>query len=379
MNSDEIIARFSIAMDEAMAAYHANKDIIFKNGALANKFRYDPKYMKSLSWDNYNTCIYKGCNEKAIQASHTIQKSTSLLSISENKHVLSPSFDYRIENFILSPVGVNSASTFPGFCSRHEQIFRKFEDKKEFINEQDFRLQIYRTICREIIENKRSLASALYRNDQYIRFRDDTLNELIKKEIVNQQIDLKNLKSLSHKYNDNKVRYFANYIKSSEAYLKTLDKLHDAVFNDISKGKVQKIFFEAINIDWVIPCCLAGRGGIVIKTKSKTLMVDLILNVLPYENKTYLILATHHKHKTHLKKYVNRYKHHPLAMVTMVESWMLYGSDHWFLKPAVWNNLDKEVQKELIHEIFSEKNINAIPPHFIFNDLRLELKKLLEI
>lgn len=378
-NINEIIAKFTIALDKAMEAFHENEDMIFDNETLTNKFRYDSKYMKTLSWEKSYTCMYRGCSEKAIRASHTIQRSTSLLNIAENKHVLSPGFDYRRRDFVLSSVGVNEASTFPGFCTDHEQIFSKFEDKKDFVDEQDFRLQIYRTICREIVENNRSLTSNIYWKDHYIKFRDETLNELIKKEAVLLDVDLKYLKSLIHTYDDSRVKYLVNRINASKQYLSTLDLLHDAVFNDLKKKKVQKIFFEVIGMDWVIPCSLAGKGGIVVKTKSKVAVVDIILNVLSYEDKTYVILATHHKNKTHLKSYINRYKHHPLTMITMVESWMLYGSDHWFIKPSVWRNLNEGVQKELFQEMLSDKNIDAVSPHFIFNQLRSELKRLMEI
>jgi hypothetical protein len=164
MRTEEALIKLSFAMD-AMEAYEANEDTIFDNEADAQKFRYDPKYFKSLSWGNNNLCIYKGCKEQAIRASHTIQKSTSLSSIAENRHVLAPRFNYRQEDYNLASIGVNEASTFPGFCTTHEQIFSKFEDKKILVDEQDFRLQIYRTICREIMENRRSLASSVYRKD----------------------------------------------------------------------------------------------------------------------------------------------------------------------------------------------------------------------
>ena len=379
METEKALVKLAFAMDKAMEAYEANEDTIFANEVASQKFRYDSKYVKSLSWGNNNICIYKGCTEQAIRASHTIQKSTSLSSIAEDRHVLAPRFNYRRENYNLSLVGVNDASTFPDFCSAHERIFGRFEDKKDFIDEQDFRLQIYRTICREIIQNRRSLDSSVYRKDQYTKFRDETLNELIKKEAQNQNIDLNSLTSFKHKRNDGRIKFMANHVKKTNHYLDKLDKLHDAIFNDITKNKVQKIYFDAINMDWVIPCSLAGKGGIVVKTKSKLLVVDVILNVLPYEDKTYVIIATHHKYKIHLKEYLNRFMQHPFSMITMVESWMLYGSDHWFVRPSVWENLDKSIQKELIDEMFSEKNINAISPHFIFKELRLALEKLLEI
>lgn len=378
METEEAIIRIFSAMDKALEAYELDVDTVFSNQTELKKFMYDPEYIRSLSWKDENICVYKGCTEKAIKSSHTIQKSTSLTIIAENNHLLNPKFNYRKEVYGLSLIGINEASTFLGFCPVHELLFSQFESRRDFQNEQDFRLQIYRTICREIIVNKRAVSSSIYRRNQYTFFRDEKLNELIQQEVLKQNLESGAFQSIKHKYNDKKIRFISNYIKTTESYLVTLDKLHDAALNDVKKSKVQQIFFEAIAIDWVIPCCLAGRGGIVVQTGAKNKVIDMILNVLPYEDKTYLILATLHKNKPHLKRYLERYINHPFSIITMVESWLLYGSDHWFLKPSIWQDLGSDHQAEFIDEIFSSKNINAIPGHPIFNKLKVELNEKMQ-
>lgn len=47
-------------------------------------------------------------------------------------------------------MGINTASSFPGFCSDHESIFHTFENTKEIHKDKDIRLQLFRTICREL-------------------------------------------------------------------------------------------------------------------------------------------------------------------------------------------------------------------------------------
>jgi hypothetical protein len=379
MKADTAITllKLSVAMDKAMAAYEADEWVIFSNDSQTKKYQYDPKYFRSLSWGDNRICMHKGCNDNAI-GSHTMQKSTSLLSIAEDNHLLTPRFNYRKEDYNLSLIGVNKASVFPGFCLTHEQIFGRFEDKKSIVDEQDFRLQIYRTICREIVENERLLSSSVYRNEQYTKFRDDRLNELIINEAIKLGIDPNSLHYFKHRYSDNKIRYMSDHIKRTKKYLFTLDKLKNAAFNDVSKNKAQQLFFSAVGMDWIIPCSLAGRGGIVVNQGSKKIAIDVILNVLPYEDKTYVVIASLHKYKNHVQNYLNRYINHPLNVITMVESWILYGSDHWFIKPSVWQNIDETNQKIFINEMFSNKNINAIPPNHIFNGLRAELIKKME-
>lgn len=39
--------------------------------------------------------------------------------------------------------------------------------------------------------------------------------------------------------------------------------------------------------------------------------------------------------------------HNPLQVLNIVERWMIYGTDHWFLKPSIWHEIPNK-RKELI-------------------------------
>ncbi|EGR4295715.1 cytoplasmic protein [Vibrio cholerae] len=95
-----------------------------------------------------------GCKGNIIN-SHTVSKGASLKAIEENKHVygLKPSiFKFDENNGVLHPelIGINKASTFTGFCSKHDkELFSPFEDFPfEHSDEQVF-LLTYRTFARE--------------------------------------------------------------------------------------------------------------------------------------------------------------------------------------------------------------------------------------
>ncbi|KAA0676150.1 zinc chelation protein SecC [Azospirillum brasilense] len=72
------------------------------------------------------------CGEKIIRA-HTVQKRVGLAAIAENGHVISVKNgvdDIEKNNGRIIPVsvGVNNASTFPGFCNHHDtSMFRSIE------------------------------------------------------------------------------------------------------------------------------------------------------------------------------------------------------------------------------------------------------------
>lgn len=374
METKEILARIELAMDKVIEEYQDDNFIIFSNYSDRQKFLFDRDYFKSLKWGKTNTCMFLGCTQKAINNSHTIQKATSVSTITEDGHLLWPTFNYKKGVLELSKVGLNYASTFPGFCKDHEGLFYPFEDKKDMSTEQDFRLQIYRSICREIVENKRALDTSILRRNQYVLFRDNKLSEMIRAEAEALQINSKSIVSLKHEFVDWRLRELNKSVKQSEEYLADLNKLYLSIHSDLVKKRTQKIFVQALEVDWVIPCCLAGRGGFKLNNKSKR-RVDIIINVLPYENKTFLILASHIKDKRFVDAYISSFIKHPFHLIKMVESWMLYGSDHWFIRPSVWDSLTDDVKEKALKELFNfNKSIYAVADFEIFVELREQLK-----
>jgi hypothetical protein len=130
-------------------------------------------------------------------------------------------------------------------------------------------------------------------------------------------------------------------------------------------------------IDLEFPICLAGRGGLRFQFGSVVRTLDIIINVLPYEGKTYLVLGSFRRHRKYLDKYLENYIESPFNLLSMLEAWMLYGTDHWFLKPSVWDALDRSERKQLYDEIYnSHKNILALPAMMIFKQTRLDIIEL---
>lgn len=105
------------------------------------------------------------CSGGIIQA-HTISKSGSLKSISENGHVMGtkPSLAQLIKNngkLTLSYVGINQASTFTGFCSYHDKkLFAPLEDCPITISDEQLFLLAYRSLSRELYAKQETTKTA---------------------------------------------------------------------------------------------------------------------------------------------------------------------------------------------------------------------------
>lgn len=110
----------------------------------------------------YRTCFWPGCSSPPISKSHTVQKSKELNDIAENGLVLG--FDFSRE-FLSnknsssetpkpSEIGIGEASTFPGFCSHHENKFHKFENRPIDGSKEQCVLIGFRALCHELFKKE---------------------------------------------------------------------------------------------------------------------------------------------------------------------------------------------------------------------------------
>lgn len=115
-------------------------------------------------------CSAKGlddvqCSPRIVSA-HTISKSGSLKQIAEGGHVMGAevTLSSLIENsgrIVMKEVGINRASTFSGFCAKHDkQLFAPLEDKPINLSDQQLFLLAYRSIAREVFHKEASVKTA---------------------------------------------------------------------------------------------------------------------------------------------------------------------------------------------------------------------------
>jgi hypothetical protein len=107
-------------------------------------------------WRRASNCVYPGCAERSIRVSHTIQES-ALRLIAENNTLLTPSFDLGRGWPVMREVGFGEASTFPGFCERHELVFTEVEQNGGIRSGRHAELQLFRTVCRELVAKRREV------------------------------------------------------------------------------------------------------------------------------------------------------------------------------------------------------------------------------
>jgi hypothetical protein len=268
--------------------------------------------------------------------------------------------------------GLARASTFPGFCVHHEAIFFDYEQKKGLQTDQHVVLQIYRTVCREITRKRIEIQSVERDLVSYEKTRDARLIALIEQKLgpklVSEEISIK---ALHFKDRDPITRPAHDFLVEARVDLKTLENDHlrilERAIQDAAQVEMSPIL---VTIDLLIPIALAGLGVFHILDHGRRHRVLVILNIIPSNGQTLLLMYGRPQDQRYIAAYLSNWPD-TNSILCMIESWMIHGTDHWFIRPSVWDAIPATRQRAILDNILDvSQNIGDYPKHSIFDDIR---------
>lgn len=101
----------------------------------------------------------------------------------------------------------------------------------------------------------------------------------------------------------------------------------------------------AVIADEKIPVCLSGRGNFHIESNGRIHNVRALLLVIPQLTETIVSISVLQKDRAHLEIYLRKFGT-SLGLLCMVESWMLHGTDHWFISPGTWKSIVPNIRSK---------------------------------
>jgi hypothetical protein len=319
------------------------------------------------------TCIYPNCTSLSIKRSHSIAKSNSLKLIADKGKVLQPVLDEFGSNLKLSmeSIGINKASTFPGYCEIHEKLFQQYENRN--LNEESFvPLQVYRAICREIVHLSIEVNIIKTIIDTYkSTLRQEAFNILITN-LKNRGIS-KEFGAFNVKKNDEILIQFQclkNDFESRISHLKNYSEriLHEYIGDSPSRKKTT--INLGVCIDYKFPVALCGYTSLAYGNSTIKQML-FITNIIPMQNCTYIFCSAYKEHSKFFRNIIDFYFQSPLTILSFIESFMIHSSDHWFINPPYWNSFSKIKQEMILTEILNvDKLITDEFEYSIFDDIR---------
>ena len=326
-------------------------------------------------------CVYPGCPSPSIPRSHTVQRANSLEFISENSHVLTPVLNIETGALGMARVGIRNASTFPGFCSEHEKLFSEYELLGAPREDRHLTQQVFRTICREIVVQEVHLHNIKRNLKAYevllsLRGQQFLMDRIGPDVLAEHNIKLKNLtiKGLSWRIEESK-----KFISQIE---RTLKRLHGAFLpkslRDV-RGQDDGLAHFVVHIAHPLPVCLAGIGNFHIGIREAPQFVQAILNVIPTQEESIISISVEDKYNDALKSYAALFLCRANGPLTMVETWMVNGTDHWFITPSEWETLSQRRRERILEDMLTNKySIGQPYPRSILDSVRLSMLQLPE-
>lgn len=364
------------AMDFALDEYARDPQAILSEAERKQEL-FGSRDRRLAQWTTSRGCIYRGCTKRSVRRSHSIQKSGPLLAVSRGGVVLTPQLDLRSGEMRLVERGLSQASVFPGFCKVHEAFFKPFEETKDLRQVEHLWLQIYRTICREVVRLEIEVASADQLVTDYAGLRNRALASIVEEQLGPEWLKRHDVKLKSLELGGDPVLVPAQEMANElRTVLDELKSEHLAEIESLLPGRLgEAVGPFGFALDELLPVTLSGLGSFTVIERGRPRRVLALLGVFPNIDSMSTTLFMHGKaaDAPAMVGYLRRVQT-PLDALSMVERWMIRGSDHWFVNPDLWQAKDPYGQRALFREMLdSSKGIAHAVDTSLFDDLRTRL------
>ena len=323
------------------------------------------------NWRRPSTCVFPDCGNRTIRASHTIQES-ALRLIAENGILLTPSFDMGRGQPVIREVGVGEASTFPGFCEQHERVFAVFEQHGGVRTGRHAELQLFRTVCRELVARRREVEQF----GTVIAAQERLLHTHLVERIIahvdagflarNRDIQVTATNRVSSRldnFKDLRRRRAADVtFIETELYPHAAEAL-DGRDSGLIWVKVTLKLKGTMGVKMMgpmLPVALAGRASFHVDRHGVPEEVPLVVHAIPGADGTDVMVAVRKAQQDCLGLVLQSGPPTAARMAAFVEGLMIYGTDHWFITPSAWNSLPQLLQERILRECWGN------PPHNCF-------------
>ena len=159
------------------------------------------------------------------------------------------------------------------------------------------------------------------------------------------------------------------------------DALRDGIYTDIlhaiETGAPVGSAIRLLEVKDRYPVCVAGVGELQWHKPSIRGVIErilMVLAVLPSADGTTLLAVAEQSGRELLDHYLERcLQGSPWGILNQIEAWMLYHTDHWFVRPSAWTVLPAARRQVLCQEMREGKLVGVTSPLSIFDDIRRDL------
>lgn len=339
-----------------------------------------------------NTCLYPNCFEENIK-SHAISKSLSLASIAEKYHL----YHFKPHRFTkdakkphFKKISIRKATAHEGFCKKHDDIFQPL-DTKEICNTEELVLQVYRSLC-VILNEEKSAAISLF------ELNSTEAHSKIDKESVRLFLEKTGVSALKHHLNDsaflNAVQKKMHFLIADhiEDELIEIEKLQEYLITkmirnealEIPVSEMQTLTTEDMaytlyyyKTDFKIPVSVNSiHYGKVGDRRIRTYSI-----VVPYENCNLIIGVVPKELLSDdiLVSKINSFFSSKIRIIEYVEA-VMSTCDGWYIKPSILDSMSDKKRGFFCEDVmfYNERKLFDDYDLSIFDELKHEVATLEE-
>jgi hypothetical protein len=319
------------------------------------------EFGKLLNKKTDHKCLYPNCNNDAI-LSHSISKST-LKNISKDNYVIFQKFnraEFTLHDFLepskinmkLKDINISSASTFKGFCRKHDNDIFESIDNKGIITLRDIYLQLYRTSAKQYFLNNmtRKAELKIFQKEYY------TNEEFEQKKTINLENIVLFLNDLLTDFPELEQQFS---LQNNEVlWLKPFSK--NVPLRDI------QIMFKKLSVKY--PIALESSYTLVINQEYHSNITIL----LPTEKETLLFVLCH---KDDITQYTPHFQSE-LKILNFIESLIMTDSE-FYLDPIEYEIWNQEKIKNIEQDLYflNERKFLQEYDISIFDNIRKQILK----
>jgi len=286
------------------------------------------KYVNNLSF----YCLFPGCKEKAIR-SHSQQKERQLRSIAVDGHLytLTPSFTQKFkmktacDPLEISRVGITKASTYLGFCSKHDsELFMKIETGDVNSENPEHRTLLFLRALTYEYCMKRKVHSFLKKQREIISHESHLIEPSIME--MGYKVWITNIWPILY-------TRFLSILQNGE---------HDEL-RSISREIGWNIDVSCCGVSDVRGQTLQELQGV---KNLQTVSPLYAFNIIPRSNKSYVIITSFAEHSLEVNRHFGPLENEA-QFERIVNKLAFYDCEDACISPRIWESLCEDEKKNL--------------------------------
>jgi hypothetical protein len=164
-------------------------------------------------------------------------------------------------------------------------------------------------------------------------------------------------------------------VNDIEIDLPELQGLYQGILDDLRNGgeKVEMLVGE---FDIQLTVCLSGLGVLNYIDHGVRKRGLCFLAIIPEAGHTKIMLGAAAEHKDAVRLHFKDQS--SPAILETLESWMIHGSDHWFMTPSAWAGIPHSRQRAICDRILEPLSLADRAPFSVLDGPRRHIVRLIE-